>query len=309
MILNKFLLLTLILFSMSANAIKFGSRTGFSIESNDFDLVATLSNNHLFHPQTPALTETGRKILKAILKKIPPNKSPEIIVEGHTSAAAVKDADKFRYPSNWELAASRAGSVLRFIQKHKPKNMKSISLHSKADTDPIAPNYTIDGRNLNKRVVIRVSFQKRPEAILAKKKEVIKKPTIRPLIANFLYADIKRCEGLSKKTLHTFYLKPGQKVFNKDEMKSINNILNYILHRGKLISLIINSRSSSYGAMLDNKQQKYFVDAIQKIFVKEIAKKHIKQNIFSTSVLIKEQEEDSIEIQTIRCDDIHKPFF
>jgi len=94
-----------------------------------------------------------------------------------------------------------------------------------------------------------------------------------------------------------------------DEIISLENILNYILHRGKLVSIIINSKSSKYGAILDNKKQKLLIAKVKKQLLKEINKNYIKINSLSTAVLIKEQEEDSLSIQTIRCEDKHKPLF
>jgi outer membrane protein OmpA-like peptidoglycan-associated protein len=309
MILNRKIIAVLFYFLFANSGTSQAISTGFSISATEADIIATISNKYLFYPQTPALTENGKKIIKTILSKIPPRKSPEIIIEGHTSATAIKDSDKFRYPSNWELAASRAGSVLRYIQANKPKRTKSLVLHSFADTSPIAPNYTIDGRNLNKRVIIRIVFKKKVETIFSKKKVVEKKSRLRPLVEDYLYSDLKSCKKLSKYNLHTFYFDEKYKIVTKSDKDIVNNITNYILHRGRLISVILESKSTTYKDLIDNKKQLARISSIKDLISKDITKKIIKTTLLSTAVLKREQLEDTLSIQIIRCQDNYKPLF
>lgn len=79
-------------------------------------------------------------------------------VEGHTDDVPISTA---RFPSNWELSAARATSVVRFFIERgvDPTRLRATGY---ADTRPKAPN--LDGRGrpipenreLNRRIVIRV---------------------------------------------------------------------------------------------------------------------------------------------------------
>ena len=60
-----------------------------------------------------------------------------------------------RYPSNWELSGARAASVVRILIAGgvPPERLSAISL---ADTQPVAPNDTPEGRAANRRIEIRL---------------------------------------------------------------------------------------------------------------------------------------------------------
>jgi len=73
-------------------------------------------------------------------------------VEGHTDDLPIHTQ---RFPSNWELSAARAASVVRFfIQQGIPKErLQAVGL---ADTQPRAPNTSPEDRAKNRRVVIQL---------------------------------------------------------------------------------------------------------------------------------------------------------
>ncbi|TAL03262.1 MAG: hypothetical protein EPO08_04750 [Rhodospirillaceae bacterium] len=72
-----------------------------------------------------------------------------IAVEGHTDNTPVLAAD--RYPSNWELSAGRAATIVRFLigSGIDPKRLEAAGY---ADTRPIMSNSTEAGRAQNRRV-------------------------------------------------------------------------------------------------------------------------------------------------------------
>jgi chemotaxis protein MotB len=81
-----------------------------------------------------------------------------IDVEGHTDDVPINSA---RFPSNWELSASRASSVVRYFIELglKPTRMKAAGY---ADTKPKVPNRDIfdegipENRAQNRRVGLRL---------------------------------------------------------------------------------------------------------------------------------------------------------
>lgn len=72
----------------------------------------------------------------------------EIEIEGHTDDVPISNA---RYPSNWELSASRAGSAVRYlVSRGVPAiRLKAIGF---ADSRPLAANDTDRDRARNRRV-------------------------------------------------------------------------------------------------------------------------------------------------------------
>ena len=73
-----------------------------------------------------------------------------IAVEGHTDNIPIRSP---RFPSNWELSASRASAVIRFLVEHGVQSDKLRAI-GYGDTRPKAGNDTEAGRAKNRRVDI-----------------------------------------------------------------------------------------------------------------------------------------------------------
>lgn len=91
----------------------------------------------------PVLTQ-----LAGILKPFP---NP-LTIEGHTDNVPIAT---FTYPSNWELSAARAASVVHLFMSAgiEPQRMTVVGL---GEYRPIASNADAAGRNRNRRVVLVV---------------------------------------------------------------------------------------------------------------------------------------------------------
>lgn len=84
-----------------------------------------------------------------------------IVVEGHTDDVPIRSR---LFPSNWELSASRASTVVRLLENRgfERQNLSPIGF---ADTQPLVPNVDPQGvgiaknRAENRRIVIRVQKQ------------------------------------------------------------------------------------------------------------------------------------------------------
>ena len=72
------------------------------------------------------------------------------MVEGHTDNIPIETS---QFPSNWELGAARASSVVKFLvsQGMDQQRLRAISY---ADTQPRASNDTASGRQQNRRVAM-----------------------------------------------------------------------------------------------------------------------------------------------------------
>ena len=108
----------------------------------------------LFDSSKAKLLNAGESLLKKLAPLLEQSLGL-IYIEGHTDNRPIKTR---RYPSNWELGAARATSVLHYLvsQKLDSSRLRAITY---ADTKPLADNTTKEGRGKNRRVsiIIKVS--------------------------------------------------------------------------------------------------------------------------------------------------------
>ena len=113
-----------------------------------------IQDNILYESSEAKLTDSGRSVLKRLTPLLQPSFGL-IYIEGHTDDRPINTA---KFPSNWELGAARATSVLHFLasQQIEVARMRAVTY---ADTQPVADNKTDEGRQKNRRVkiVIKVS--------------------------------------------------------------------------------------------------------------------------------------------------------
>jgi len=108
----------------------------------------------LFKSSEATLMHSGEKLLKKLTVLLKQS-TGLIYIEGHTDDRPIKTA---KFPSNWELGAARATSVLHSLasQKLDATRLRAITYGS---TKPLADNSTEEGREKNRRVslVIKIS--------------------------------------------------------------------------------------------------------------------------------------------------------
>ncbi len=126
---------------------------GVTIEIND---------SVLFSPGQAQVQPVLSKAIRAIAEVLAPTDFP-ITIEGHTDNVPINTP---QFPSNWELSAVRATTVLRLFADANvaPERLTAIGY---ADTRPVEPNLLADGRARNRRVTILID-----SAIPEKGKEV-----------------------------------------------------------------------------------------------------------------------------------------
>ena len=79
------------------------------------------------------------------------SRTNRVRMEGHTDSVPIRTA---RYPSNWELSSARAIAMLRLLTDRFHVDHMRMSVTGYADTVPVAPNDTPEGRARNRRVDI-----------------------------------------------------------------------------------------------------------------------------------------------------------
>jgi len=120
-----------------------------------------MNSKILFSSADSELEEEAFPALKAladVLKKLPNS----IDVEGHTDNIPINNE---LFPSNWELSAARAASVVHLFTRYgvNPRRLSSIGY---AEFRPIANNSTADGRVRNRRVKIVILADKNARRIV-----------------------------------------------------------------------------------------------------------------------------------------------
>jgi chemotaxis protein MotB len=105
----------------------------------------------LFSSGEAALQQSARKPLSQVAQMLSTTDNA-IEVQGHTDNIPIATPV---FPSNWELSGSRAGSVVRMLIELgvRPERLTAVGY---ADTRPLVPNATPEGRARNRRVTITV---------------------------------------------------------------------------------------------------------------------------------------------------------
>ncbi len=76
-----------------------------------------------------------------------------VVITGHSDNVPIRT---LKFPSNFELSLARAKSVQAIVGS-KMQDPKRLSAEGKADTQPIAPNTTPEGREQNRRIEVTLS--------------------------------------------------------------------------------------------------------------------------------------------------------
>jgi len=103
----------------------------------------------LFAPGDARLAEETSHALRAVAAVLKDDERA-IQIEGHTDSVPIRNAF---FPSNWELSAVRAGSVVRLFAEAGIHESRLTAV-GKGATQPVADNETPDGRLKNRRVTL-----------------------------------------------------------------------------------------------------------------------------------------------------------
>ena len=115
---------------------------GVTIEIND---------SILFSPGQAQLQPALVKALQAIAEVLAATDFP-VTIEGHTDNVPIRTV---QYPSNWELSAVRATTVLRLFADSGVSAGRLTAI-GYADTRPVESNDLVEGRARNRRVSILI---------------------------------------------------------------------------------------------------------------------------------------------------------
>lgn len=124
-------------------------RDDIALSLEDEYIALQIEDRMLFDSGEASLKTEGRQVLNNLLPLFE-MAAGTILVEGHTDNIPIETS---QFPSNWELGAARASSVVKFLvsQGMDQQRLRAISY---ADTQPRASNDTASGRQQNRRVAM-----------------------------------------------------------------------------------------------------------------------------------------------------------
>nr|WP_288466955.1 flagellar motor protein MotD [uncultured Pseudomonas sp.] len=122
------------------------------VRGNELWIEIELSSGLLFPSGDALPNDEAFEIIEKIAKILAPYGNP-IHVEGFTDNQPIKTP---QYPTNWELSAARAASIVRMLAMDgvDPLRLAAVGY---GEFQPVADNATAEGRARNRRVVLVVS--------------------------------------------------------------------------------------------------------------------------------------------------------
>ena len=127
-----------------------GLAQSVSMNIDDRGLVVSLNDTILFDPGK-AVIKTGSLSELVAVGQALNTLDNYIRVEGHTDNVPISNA---QFPSNWELSAARATTVVRIFIDDADIPPEKLSAVGYGEYKPVADNSTPEGRSQNRRVDI-----------------------------------------------------------------------------------------------------------------------------------------------------------
>jgi chemotaxis protein MotB len=119
----------------------------------------------LFDVGDASINARGEGVLArvgGILANVPDKK---IQVSGHTDDLPISERLRDRYPTNWELASTRASNVVRFLEEKAGVPGRRLVAAAYGPWEPVSTNRTARGRARNRRIEIVLTPQLAPAPI------------------------------------------------------------------------------------------------------------------------------------------------
>jgi len=116
-------------------------------------LTVDVAEQLFFDSGQASLKESGKEILKKVGDTLKGYDDKVIRVIGHTDNVPIAKNLQKIFPSNWELSAARATTVVRYLQEVGVPAERMIA-SGRAEYAPVAPNDSADGRQKNRRIEI-----------------------------------------------------------------------------------------------------------------------------------------------------------
>lgn len=117
-------------------------------------LTVNVAEKIFFDSGSAQLKPEGKELLKKFGRIVRGLSDRWIRVEGHTDNVPIAKPLQPTYPTNWELSAARAITVVRFLQEHAGVPPRMLMAAAFGEYQPIAPNDTEANKQKNRRIEI-----------------------------------------------------------------------------------------------------------------------------------------------------------
>lgn len=124
-----------------------------NVEMEDNQIKITLADQGSFVSGSADLRPQFLSLLNRVGESIS-GAAGSVTISGHTDSIPI--AFSMRFNSNWDLSAARSASVADYLVTQDYLSTGSVSVQGFADTVPLAPNDTADGRARNRRIEIMI---------------------------------------------------------------------------------------------------------------------------------------------------------
>jgi chemotaxis protein MotB len=117
-------------------------------------LTINMVDRVLFDSGRAHIKPDGLKVLKQVSDVLNKVTDKQIRIEGHTDNVPISTKLQDKFKTNWELSTARATTVVRYLIDQGGVQPQTLSAVGYADTRPIAPNDSEEGRSSNRRIEI-----------------------------------------------------------------------------------------------------------------------------------------------------------
>lgn len=117
-------------------------------------LTVNMVEKILFNSGSAQVKPEGMKVLDRVADALKKVQDKAIRVEGYTDNVPLSPKLRDTWPTNWELSASRATTVVRYLQEKDGLNPSYLIAAGFGEYHPIASNDTPEGRAQNRRIDI-----------------------------------------------------------------------------------------------------------------------------------------------------------
>ena len=133
----------------------------------DGTTVIKLPESILFDSGSAIIGASGRQTLQFLATALASFPSHQISIQGHSDSRTISPALQDRYPTNWELSASRAASAVRVLRETgiEASRMQAVGY---ADTRPLVAETDAASRGKNRRIEVLLypdTLTIRPQAL------------------------------------------------------------------------------------------------------------------------------------------------
>jgi chemotaxis protein MotB len=130
------------------------------ITKSDRGIEVEMKSKMLFESGSARLSRDALEVLRNVAEILKPM-SNQILVEGHTDNVPIRT---IAFPSNWELSAARAASVVHLFTRQGVDSSRLAAI-GYGEFRPVGDNETEEGRQKNRRVALIMMTEQRERTV------------------------------------------------------------------------------------------------------------------------------------------------